>query len=334
MRKKLTIIYTMFFITLVMVAGPSPLSAKKADVTEILEKTAQYCEKLQSRVFHFMCSESIVETVEKSLEFPEARQGLKNFLEGHNSSTDTDATNRNDRKMQQVYDNLAQSRKNRSYNNKKATKKNILVNEYQIIKVGDILKERRLMREINSQKVKPQEMPEIRTLVYSYKNVLSPINFFAKANQSQYRYRLAGKERIKGRGAYIIEIETQNPSSELEKGVLVKAWVDQEDFSVMKFQVFPGAFGGADYLLHKGSNGKTDVKISDIHYFDQLQDGIRYPSKTEIFITYNEAPKEGIETTHKEKSHGGQIKTNLITTYSYEKYIFFTVTIDDPVFHD
>lgn len=334
MKKQLTTMYTVFLIIALSTAGPALLSAKKTGIPEILEKTANYCEKLQDKAFHFMCSETIEETVEKSLEFPQARRGLKNFLEGHNRPSTPGSTNRADRKMQQVYDNLDQNRRNRGYKNKRAVKKNILVNEYQIIKVGERLKERRLMREINGQKVKPQKVPNIRTTVYSYKNVLSPINFFSKENQSSYRYRLAGKEKIMGRKAYVIEIETKNPDSELEKGVLVKAWVDREDYSVIKFEVFPGAFGGADYLLRADSHGKTNVKISDIHYFGQLKGGIRYPTKTEILITYNEDPKEGIETSHKEKSHGARILTNILTTYSYHKYIFFNVTVDDPVFHN
>jgi hypothetical protein len=113
----------------------------------------------------------------------------------------------------------------------------------------------------------------------------------------------------------------------------VKAWVDAKDFSILKFNVFPGAFSGADYLLTSNVHEKYNVKISDTHYFGKVKEGIRYPSKTEIYISYNEAPKKLVTTTNRELSHGARIYTKLSTVYFYKDYIFYTVSVQNPVFH-
>lgn len=306
-------------------------SVGQQELAEVLEKSAQYCEKLKERVFHFLCYEKIIETVHKSLQYPEKRRGLKNFLEGFKPNQ---GGFRYEAERQQRY-----KRRRGMYSDRNREIKRIYLNEYQIIKIGDRVKERRTLRKFNGKKM-VEKVPGLQTVIYSYKNALTPIHFFAAENQGKYLYRILKKERVMGCRAYVIEIKAKgDPGEETGENkdeadsILVKAWVDAKDFSILKFNVFPGAFSGADYLLASNVHEKYNVKISDTHYFGKVKEGIRYPSKTEIYISYNEEPKKLVTTRNRELSHGARIYTKLSTVYFYKDYIFYTVSVENPVFH-
>jgi hypothetical protein len=315
-------------------------------LADVLEKTAQYCDKLKEQVFHFLCYEKVTETIQKSLHYPGERKGLKNFLAG--IKPDRMTTSPKNGSLRVVKD-WRQAR-HYSHANRKHERKNIYVNEYQIIKTADQLKERRLPRKFNGKKVgkNTHGIRRMQTVIYSYKNALSPIRFFARENQDRYRYRILKKERIMGGKAYVIEIKPKQDAEEeaVEKkdnkadennDVLVVAWVDVEDFSIKKFKVFPAAFGGIDYLLRpgKGTTGKKyNVQISDTHYFGKVRNGIRYPSKTEISISYHEDAKKTAPTVmNRVSTDGARISTRLSTIYNYKDYVFFNVSVEEPVFH-
>lgn len=310
-------------------------TAAQQELADVLEKTAQYCDKFKDKVFHFLCYEKVTETVQKSLHYPGERKGLKNFLAG--VKPDIMTTSPKNSALEVIKD--WREALHYSHANKKYERKNIYVNEYQILKTVDQLKERRLLYKFNGKKVGKDlhGIQRMQTIIYSYRNALSPIRFFARENQENYSYQILKKEKIMGEKAYVIEIKNKQDAGEENKEVLVTVWVDMEDFSIKKFKVSPSAFGGIDYLLRpgKGTTGqKYDVKISDTHYFGKVRDGIRYPSKTEISISYHENAKRTAPTVmDRVSTDGARILTTLSTVYNYRDYVFFDVSVEDPVFH-
>lgn len=323
MKKKIIRIILLLILPVILTGHLTAAKAAGPEVlADVLENTAQYCETLKKNVFHFFCSEEVHEVIHKSLEYPEARRGLKNFLSGIKT---------NQTRSEYVsHQSLRDRRMRMHYGSQKKEIINIYLSDYQIIQTSANLKERRVLRKINGWKPEGK-IPRLQTLIYSYKNVLSPARFFARENQADYTYRLLKQERVMGRKAHVIEVKEKKSGP--EDGFLVTAWVDVEDHSILKFQVFPAAFGGADYLMRSGGGEKYNLRINDVHYFGKLRNGVRYPSKTEISISYNEEPKKQVVTRNRRLSHGARIFTKLSTTYSYKDYIFHNVTVEDPVFH-
>jgi hypothetical protein len=165
-------------------------------------------------------------------------------------------------------------------------------------------------------------------VVNSYENAMSPIYLFSAENQEKYRYTLMGKSWVKkmSRNAYVVEVSLKEDHSK----VLTVAWIDDLDFSILKFQVYPAGFEGYGLIEGSGLGHLTDLRLWDIHYFGIKNNGVRFPSRTEIFLDFKHKAK---------KRYGGEtyvrdLNTKMHTIYTYQDYMFFNVSVDDPVFVD
>lgn len=318
---------TMTFILLLgfALSAGAPVKNQEKKLPEILKGTARYCEKLKTKVFHFLCREEIVETCEKAYDYPNNKQGLKDFLERNKPKHPTDDLDTNP-KMDRLVESLRKNRIRGNYNYKKHEQKNIYVNEYRILKDGGRINEERTVIRMNGKNVR-MENPGLLTYIYSYQNTLSPIYLFAGENQGKYRYKLLKKEKTMNRNAYVIEVKSKRKNKSKKEKMAV-AWVDMKDFSILKLEVLPGAFKGYDYLLKVGENKTFDVKINDVHYFGIQKNGLRFPSQTEIRLSYKQDPPKGIYGA----KHGAILITNLTTNYTYLNYLFYKVKVGEPVF--
>jgi hypothetical protein len=303
-------------------------------LTEILNGTAAYCEKLKKEVFHFLCREQIIETCEKAYDFPFERRGLKDFFE-RNKSSEAEEYAASKSKMDRLYENMRKRKIQARYKLQKHQQKNIFVNEYRILKDGNSLKEQRTVTQLNGKKVTMRN-PGLQTIVYSYKNTLYPIYLFAREHQGKYRYRIIKQTETMNRKAWLMEVKTKKGNeiklkkgekSTASPGTLAKAWVDADDFSLLKLEVFPEAFRGFDYLL-KSLPGKFDIKINDVHFFGFQKNGIRFPSKTEIHLSYKEEPDIGMHGIR----YGAIVLNNITTIYTYKDYLFYRARPSEPVF--
>jgi hypothetical protein len=117
-------------------------------------------------------------------------------------------------------------------------------------------------------------------------------------------------------------METEEP--------LAIVWISGKDFSVLKFEYFSGDFQ-AERLAGTTLHNVRNIKVNDIHYFGYRKGNIRFPTKTELTVTYNGGPliREGKRIL---LPLGTQRLTKIKTLFSYEKYLFFKVTVGTPVY--
>ena len=333
-RQGLGIALILIFCLLLPFWGQATSGGADKGLPEILNGTAAYCEKLKAEAFHFLCREQIIEICEKAYDFPFDRRGLKDFLE-RNVPTDPEQYGASKSKMDRLYEEIRKGKIQNKYKTQQHQQRNILVNEYRILKDEKGVEEQRTLIELNGKKPAAKD-PALQTIVYSYKNTLYPIYLFAREHQGKYRYRLVKQTETMNRKAWLLEVHSKKGNElKLEKGeksgtvlgMLAKAWVDAEDFSLLKLEVFPEAFRGFDYLLRKLS-GKFDIKINDVHLFGYQKNGIRFPSKTEIHLSYKEEPDIGIEGV----KHGAIMLNNITTIYIYKDYLFYRAKPSEPVF--
>ncbi|MEN8153518.1 MAG: hypothetical protein ABFR75_05795 [Acidobacteriota bacterium] len=313
--------------------GKKEIGSEQNQLKLVLTGTASYCEKLERSIFHFFCLEKIVETREQSIRYPKRRQGLKNFLENNIDRQGTTGTSTSvSNKMNRIYSTIYKNRVKGNYLPILVKKRNTHVYDYQIIKEKKGIREQRKIIKVNKKKpLKDHNLPD--TILYSFENAITPVYFFSRQNQNKYIYKIIGKKKLLGRRAYLITVASKMGSGNSRK--IAKAWIDTIDFSIMKFDVFPGAIKGYEKLLEIHNKKISKLKVKDTHIFGYLYKGIRYPTRTEISLSYFTEPGSVIKKSGSGKvRQGGLILTKIKTLISYKKYAFFDVSVTDPEFRD
>jgi hypothetical protein len=270
----------------------------------ILKRTADYSERLKREVFHFLCEERVVESSGLEVRRPRNQYSSNRLLRKSMTSLDRRALNERIKK-----ETIKSKRR--------------YVNHYQIIKGAGGIKEKRELTKYNGKKIsKKAKKPKAFSLIYSYENALHPIYLFAPENQAQFQYKLLGKTRAMKRNAYVVEIKKTR--------IMAVVWIDDQDFSVLKFQVYPAAFRGYNTILRAGKGKISEIKVQDIHYFGHKHRGLRFPSKTDIIVAYIRQMQK--LTPDKQVPAPIEYHARLHTTFNYKKYIFFEVKVGDPIF--
>ena len=107
-------------------------------------------------------------------------------------------------------------------------------------------------------------------------------------------------------------------------------WIDPEDFSILKIRAYPESIKGIDRLLTSDKYDAGDVEIVDTHYYHHKRKGLRFPSSTEILLMYTYESPEKFSQQLKLTASARRLRT-LKTTFTYDKYKFYSVTVDNPV---
>jgi len=313
-------------------------SHNSEELALVLHQAGLYCNKLKKAVFHFFCREKLQETVENQLKIAAGTSNsrLRQFFKGSPVQQNMERWNQRD-----VHSDEYAARQIRS-NTKKWKKANYYVNDYQIIKQNGNIRELRIMVSMNGKKVEGKK-PGTTTFLYSFKNAITPIYLFSRESQKKYEYRLLGTDKLMGRRAYKLEVSLKGKdAAPIVKGKedvnkLALAWVDETDFSVMKIKVMPGAIKGYSKLLEAKKNKLVNLAVSDVHLFGFHRQGIRYPTKTDITLSYSKEPKSHVRISRGDPSRvsvGGLEETEVKTSIIYDKYVFYNVAVDEPVFKD
>lgn len=290
----------LFFI--VLISSPEICPEKMED---ILRNTAQYCEKLERAILHFYCVEKVTQVVQRLLtQYPEKKWGLKEFLE-----------------------------ERRIYYRRRIKKrwkpiKNSYTFDYQIIKNASDIRERRILINENGKKTYQPDPPP-KTVLYSFKNTLVPILLLSKQNQRYYTFSLEGEKTVLGRKSHVTIVRSKSRPE--DENILAIVWIDSKDYSILKFEVFPGAIKGYNNLLRINKHMMSDIKIKDTHLFGYIRNGIRYPSKTEISLSFKMRAREKSEikgTFLIDSSIGKFILYKISTAIRYKNYKFFNVTVN------
>lgn len=215
------------------------------------------------------------------------------------------------------------------YSFKSSDTKNKYVNDYRIIKEGEKIIEDRTPFLHNGKSV-VGEKPELKTAIKSFKSSLAPYYLFVGENKKKFNYRFRKKEKVEKRTAYVVQVDLIKEYDETTLFAFV--WIDDSDFSILKFRAFPQSIEGYNNLKNSREYNIGNIEIQDIHYFDYKKKGLRFPSKTEIFLTYTyDSP--GKFAQEFDLKAGARMWKKIEATFEYKTYIFFNITVAEPVFH-
>jgi len=123
-------------------------------------------------------------------------------------------------------------------------------------------------------------------------------------------YKIVKEETIKGRKSYVIEIK---PKTAIEGNPNYgKAWVDKEDFTVLKIEIKQESLAGFEKFEQEIKDRPRPL-FTTTHYYFIEEKGIRFPSKTVFVEKYMGRRKNILRASE--------------TTITYDKYRFFTVDV-------
>ncbi|NOR12298.1 MAG: hypothetical protein GQ545_03500 [Candidatus Aminicenantes bacterium] len=196
---------------------------------------------------------------------------------------------------------------------------NTYVYDYQLMKKGNRIEEKRILLEENGKK-KYEKNAQLKTrMFYSKRSVFGPVGLLIRKNHDKYIYKILDEKSIGGRKTIVIEAKPKSEMRDLPN--YGKLWVDKEDYSILKIEVAEESLVGIEQVK-KTSKLKSTPMISVTHYYDEVyktdkNQVIRFPSKT-VFLYEKHLYKRG----YREQVIVAK------TQFIYDNYKFFTVDVD------
>lgn len=225
--------------------------SNKVDLEKILVRTREYCHRLDSAVFDFVCIEEIVE--KKDIDF----WGLP----------------------YELYDEPGWNFRIRS-----GKLINKYIYDYQFIRKGGSPEERRILLEENGRK-RYEENAELKHIRFYYKNVIfGPIGLLSEFRQFHHDYKIVKDEILDEQETVVIEAI---PKSSLKRGHLYgKIWVRKSDFNILKIEWDQKSLPRYQQLEKLAEEMKSEAKITLISEYSFEKNGIRFPGRYFIEEAY------------------------------------------------
>ncbi len=275
--------------------SPAPPSQLPA----LLAKAAEYCWKLESSAFDFVCREEISETIDPNLDVarnnPPPNPGWTTYA------------------GPSVIISWARKTK-RSF-----------VYDYQCVRAGRTIREMRtLLEENGKKKVVPNATLQTSVVVFGTA-LLGPVGLFGERFQPEYDFALAGEEKIGKTKVFVIDampkpgagLPSPGPSkagAPPTRNLYGKAWIDPATGNILKIEWSESRVGRFDVFEKRGELYKRKPRLVIRSEFSAEKNGIRFPSRLSVEEAYlKESGKAFIRS-----------KTEVV----YKDFKFFTVEYD------
>ncbi len=218
--------------------GPGQ-TADSAKLALLLQKTADYCQKLEKALLDFVCIEEVKETLHY-----EVFENDRNFASLR-------IINRAD--------------------------ENTFLYEYQLVRNVEKTEESRTLIEKDGRK-RREIVAGVGTLRFRFEKVVyGPVDLLKRAHQPYFKYAVVG-EASNPEGKAII-IEAVPDPSEQEYRPFGKIWVRERDFAILKIEYNPRSIKTlyAENQDHRREKGESQFELTS--EFGVEKSGIRFPSR-------------------------------------------------------
>ncbi len=248
----------------------------EALLNKYLAGSAKYCEKLKTEAFHFICIEKIFIANEELI-------------------------------MESIQPERRKIRR-------KKYRKNYLF-DYQIISKNRKVSEQRKKRVGSS---KDQEIDPSKLLLFFLmeKSVFGPNSILDKEKQSQFNFKVAGKENIKKREFIVVEASPRKPGNIFFSSA--KIYIDAINYSIRRIKVVPTFMKGYKIMERTASKFKSKLLLKCDMYFDHEYNGLFFPTNIRISERY-----KGGAFIFRNMGTNGWEKSQ--TVFKYYNYKFFKV---------
>ena len=244
---------------------------RPADLADILERCAVYCDRLSGAILDFVCLERIEEMVAnvviENLTTSAASAGFEDSgdLIGIAKSSDPG----------QVVFNARTKKKVRSS----------FVYDYQLVRdrTGQITETRTLVKE-NGRSVLEKNAP-LKTHAFSYQFiVMGPVTMLGRDRQDSFDFKIIKETTLRKERAVIIQA-TPKPGwhGDILSG---KIWVRKSDAAVLKIEWLPESIGHYARVLDLAKQIEANAHLTLTTEFAFEHNGVRFPSRYTIKETY------------------------------------------------
>jgi hypothetical protein len=258
----------------------------------LLAKAAEYCRKLESSAFDFVCREEIRETIDPKLDAsqkaPHLDPGSAKYL-GPGASNYLGPT--------LVISTVRKIKRSFVY-------------DYQCVRAGRTIRETRTQLEENGKrKVVPNAELQTSIVVWGTA-LLGPVGLFGERYQPGYDFTISGQDRIGKTDVVIIDAKPK-PGAPPTRNLYGKAWVDPATGDILRIEWSESRVGKREAFDKRGELYKRTPRLVIRTEFSAEKNGIRFPSHLSVEEAYlKESGKAFIRS-----------KTEVV----YKDFKFFTV---------
>jgi len=248
----------------------NPAPAPPPQLDALLAKAAEYCRKLESAAFDFVCREEIAESVNPSLDAGPKSPPPKSGGAPYTGPTISIGwTNKIKRRF--VYD-------------------------YRCTRAGGVLRETRtLLEENGKRKVVPNAELATPAVVFGAA-FLGPVGLFGERFQPGYDFTVAGEEKL-GTARVLVVDAKPKPGAPPGPYLTGKAWVDPETGDILKIEWNESRAGRLDVFEKRGQIYKRTPRLVVRSEFSAEKNGIRFPGRMSVEEAYlNDAGKAAVRS--------------------------------------
>ncbi|MGD1010776.1 MAG: hypothetical protein ABR951_11590 [Candidatus Aminicenantales bacterium] len=230
-------------------ACPEPSAASETDLSSLLGRAADYCDKLSRTVLNFVCRERIEEWY---------------YAPGNDVNEVTGMG------MIFISDHVERCR---------------YVYDYQLVRdrAGLIQESRTLLAE-QGKKVHVPNAP-LKTHIFKHAYVvMGPLGLLSRNHQVDFEYKVVREEKVGGEPAVVIEA-TPKPGVQLDY-LFGTIWLRKRDAGILKIQWNPSSienYAGVEEVARQLGR-KPDILMTSEYSFEK--NGIRFPSRYTVKESY------------------------------------------------
>lgn len=245
-------------------------TAPRAQLQALLAKAAEYCRKLESSAFDFVCREEIAETINPSLD-----AGSKSAPSKSGGTAFAGPTI--------------------SFGWTKKIKRTLI---YELLcgrSGGAIHETRTLLEENGKKKVGPDAQAETPIVIYGTA-FLGPVGLFGERFQPNYDFRVAGEEKIGGTRVLVVEAKPK-PGAPPGSDLYGKAWIDPAKGDILRLERSESRVGRSDVFEERGRLYKRTPRLVILSEHGVEKNGVRFPSRLSVEEAYlNHAGKAAVRS--------------------------------------
>jgi hypothetical protein len=288
-----------------MRAGTTPMQqlSRESSVSSttsleaLLVQMAEYCRKLESSAFDFVCREEIRESIDPKLDLDAEQKSVRSDP-GSMNYIGPGAPNYLGPTL--VISSVRKIKRSFVY-------------DYQCIRAGRAIREiRNELEENGKRKMVPNAELQTSVVVFSAA-LFAPAGMFDQRFQPSYDFTIAGRDRIDETPVVIIDAKPK-PGAPPTRNLYGKAWVNPASGDILKIEWSESQVGNFDVFTERGKLYKRTPRLVIRSEFSAEKNGIRFPSRLSVEETY--------------LKDSGKAFVRSKTEVVYKDFKFFTVTFD------
>jgi len=242
-------------------AGKTPVKGivPSPDLGGLLAKIAEYCRRLESSAFDFVCREEIIETINPSLDIPGSTPvvRLPSPMGG-----EVTVVNRIVRDI-----------------------KNSYVYDYQCVRAERSIHEvRTLLKENGKEKNERNAVLKTSVVVFGT-TLMGPVGLFGERFQPDYDFSVVGQDKI-GKIKVLVVDAHPKPGAPSSRNLYGKAWIDPATADILRIEWSESRVGRFEIFEKRGELYKRTPRLTIRSEFSAEKNGIRFPSRLFVEEAY------------------------------------------------